>query len=214
MSDRRLSSVDRLFAGLDRGLRTMFSGQTLSARPSPAADHPDVELDEGERRNVAGLMRINHAGEVAAQALYQSQALTARNPAITDRMQAAADEEIDHLAWCASRLEELGESPSQLTPLWYMGAFSIGTIAGTLGDRWNLGFVAETEAQVCHHLEGHLDKLPTKDKRSRAILAQMHEEENEHRENAMEEGGSPLPEPVKGLMWAASRVMTTLAYRV
>ncbi|MEA5446558.1 2-polyprenyl-3-methyl-6-methoxy-1,4-benzoquinone monooxygenase [Gammaproteobacteria bacterium AB-CW1] len=206
--------MDRLLAGFDRGLRTMFAGQTRSARPSPAESIPDADMEDEERRHVAGLMRINHAGEVAAQALYQSQALTARNPAVTDRMQEAADEEIDHLAWCAARLEELGEGPSRLTPLWYAGAFSIGTVAGTFGDRWNLGFVAETESQVVHHLEDHMGRLPPQDKRSRAILSQMQKEENEHRENALEEGGSELPAPVRGLMWAASRVMTTLAYRV
>ncbi|WP_445353982.1 2-polyprenyl-3-methyl-6-methoxy-1,4-benzoquinone monooxygenase [Natronospira bacteriovora] len=206
--------MDQLLSGLDRGLRTMFAGQTRSARPSPGNAHPDAELSESERRHVAGLMRINHAGEVAAQALYQSQALTARDRQVAERMQAAADEEVDHLAWCGARLEELGEGPSKLTPVWYTGAFTIGTVAGAFGDRWNLGFVAETERQVCHHLEDHMGRLPAQDKRSRAILQQMHTEEDEHRENALNEGGSELPAPVRGMMWAASRVMTTLAYRL
>ncbi|MCP1727541.1 ubiquinone biosynthesis monooxygenase Coq7 [Natronospira proteinivora] len=214
MTQRQLTPLDQWISGMDRGLRTLFSGQTRSARPSPADDHPDNDLSDEEQRHVAGLMRVNHAGEVAAQALYQSQALTARNPAVTERMQEAADEEIDHLAWCAARLEELGDGPSHLTPFWYAGAFTIGTVAGTFGDRWNLGFVAETEAQVCHHLEDHLGRLPAHDQRSRAVLTQMQQEEEEHRQNALEEGGSELPAPVKGMMWAVSRVMTTLAYRI
>jgi 3-demethoxyubiquinol 3-hydroxylase len=213
MTERRYSPLDQLLTGLDHGLRSMFANQTRSARPSPGSTQPESELNDSERRHVAGLMRINHAGEVAAQALYQSQALTARDRAVAERMQEAADEEIDHLAWCGARLEELGEAPSRLTPLWYAGAFSIGTVAGTFGDRWNLGFVAETEKQVCQHLEDHIGKLPPQDKRSRAILTQMHREEAEHRENAIKEGGSTLPRPVQGLMWAASRVMTSIAYR-
>lgn len=213
-NDRVLSATDRLIAGLDRGLRTLFAGQTRSGRANPADGLAEAELSDAERRHAAGLMRINHAGEVAAQALYQSQALTARNPATTERMQAAADEEIDHLAWCAARLEELDDRPSRLSPCWYAGAFTIGTIAGTFGDRWNLGFVAETESQVVHHLEDHLGRLPRHDERSRAILTRMRSEENEHRENALREGGGELPAPIKGLMWAASRVMTTVAYRV
>lgn len=211
---RVLSAADRFITGLDRGLRTVFGARTRSARPSPAGTIKEADLTDDERRHAAGLMRINHAGEVAAQALYQSQALTARNPATTDRMQTAADEEIDHLAWCGARLEELDDRPSHLTPFWYAGAFTIGTLAGTFGDRWNLGFVAETESQVVHHLEDHMGRLPEQDRRSRVILSQMREEENEHRHNALEEGGSELPRPVKGLMWAASRVMTTLAYRI
>jgi len=213
MNQRQFSPLDRLVAGLDRGLRTMFSGQTRSARPSPAEGLPEADLSDEEKRHVAGLMRINHAGEVAAQALYQSQALTARKPETSERMQAAADEEIDHLAWCASRLEELDDHSSYLTPLWYAGAFSVGSIAGAFGDRWNLGFVAETESQVVRHLEDHMGRLPQQDQRSRAVLSQMQAEEEEHRQHALEEGGSQLPAPVKGMMWAASRVMTTLAYR-
>lgn len=214
MKERHYSPLDQLLIGLDHGLRSMFANQTRSARPSPGSTQPESELNDSERRHVAGLMRINHAGEVAAQALYQSQALTARDRAVAERMQEAADEEIDHLAWCGARLEELGEGPSRLTPFWYAGAFSIGTLAGAFGDRWNLGFVAETENQVCRHLQDHIGKLPAQDKRSRAILTQMHQEEAEHQENAIREGGSDLPGPVKGVMWAASRVMTSIAYRL
>jgi ubiquinone biosynthesis monooxygenase Coq7 len=214
MSGRSFSPLDHFLDSLDRGLRASLAHRTGSARPSPAEGIEEAELDARERRHVAGLMRINHAGEVAAQALYQSQALTARDPAVAARMQHAADEEIDHLAWCGARLEELGESPSRLTPLWYGGAFAIGTAAGLLGDRWNLGFVAETERQVCRHLEDHMQQLPPQDARSRAVVQQMHKEESEHGSAALAAGGAELPAPVQRLMWMASRVMTTVAYRV
>ncbi len=217
MSDRHLSPIDRLIAGLDEGLRTVCANRTRSARPSPADslsdEGPDEGLSEDEREHAAGLMRINHAGEVAAQALYQSQALTARDRDVAERLQHAADEEVDHLAWCGARLEELGSGPSKLTPLWYGGAFAIGTLAGVAGDRWNLGFVAETERQVCAHLEDHLQRLPESDARSRAVVRQMHTEEAEHGEAATAAGGSELPRPVRDIMWATSRVMAGLAYR-
>ena len=159
-------------------------------------------------------MRVNHAGEVAAQGLYQGHAVVARDPEIEDQMQRAADEEFDHLAWCEQRLHELGENRSVLTPLWYSGAFLIGAASGVLGDKWSLGFIAETESQVCDHLDSHLDRLPDEDARSRAIVTQMRDEEQEHGDNAREAGAAELPEPVRELMKLTARVMTSTAYRV
>jgi ubiquinone biosynthesis monooxygenase Coq7 len=159
-------------------------------------------------------MRVNHAGEVAAQALYQGHATVARDPAIEDQMHRAAEEEFDHLAWCEQRLRELGEKPSLLSPVWYSGAFLIGAASGVLGDKWSLGFIAETEKQVCAHLDSHLDKLPDEDARSRAIVTQMRDEEEEHGENAKNAGAAELPEPVRELMKLTARVMTSTAYRV
>ena len=159
-------------------------------------------------------MRVNHAGEVAAQALYQGHAAVARDPDIEEQMQRAADEEFDHLAWCEQRLEELGESPSKLSPLWYAGAFVIGAASGVLGDKWSLGFIAETEDQVCAHLDNHLDELPIDDARSRAIVEKMRNEEAEHGENAIEAGAAELPQPIRRLMQLTAKVMTSTAYRV
>lgn len=213
MSHTEASPLDRLIRSLDEGLRTLCADPTPTARPTPEPEGDSRELDDQERRHAAGLMRINHAGEIAAQALYQAQALTARDTEVAKRMQHSADEEIDHLAWCQIRLEELGSGPSRLAPLWYAGAFGVGTLAGLAGDRWSLGFVGETERQVCQHLEDHMQHLPEGDERSRAILRQMHVEEQEHGDAAMDAGGSELPEAIRTLMWASSRVMTTLAYR-
>ena len=173
-----------------------------------------AELDDEQRRHAAGLMRVNHAGEVAAQGLYQGHAAVARDPSIEDQMNRAAEEEFDHLAWCEQRLEELGEKPSLLSPAWYMGAFLIGAASGVLGDKWSLGFIAETEKQVCDHLDSHLDRLPEEDARSRAIVTQMRDEEQEHGDNAREAGAAELPEPVRQLMKLTARVMTSTAYRV
>ena len=159
-------------------------------------------------------MRVNHAGEIAAQALYQGHATVARDKTIEQQMQHAADEEFDHLAWCEQRLEELGESPSKLAPVWYAGAFAIGAASGILGDRWSLGFIAETERQVCAHLESHLDGLPEEDVKSRAIVETMRDEEQEHGENAINAGAAELPEMVKKLMQLTAKVMTKTAYRV
>jgi ubiquinone biosynthesis monooxygenase Coq7 len=157
-------------------------------------------------------MRVNHSGEVAAQALYQGHAAIARDKSIEAQMQKAADEEFDHLAWCEERLAELGASPSRLSPLWYAGAFAIGAASGILGDRWSLGFIAETERQVCDHLESHFEMLPADDQRSRAILEKMHMEEADHGENAIDAGAAELPEPVKGLMKFTAKIMTRTAY--
>ena len=159
-------------------------------------------------------MRVNHAGEVAAQGLYQGHAAVARSPDIEEQMHRAADEEFDHLAWCAQRLEELDARPSVLSPIWYAGAFAIGAASGVLGDRWSLGFIAETEKQVCAHLDSHLDKLPDEDAKSRAIVKQMRDEEEEHGANAKEAGAAELPAPVMRLMELTAKVMTTTAYRL
>jgi ubiquinone biosynthesis monooxygenase Coq7 len=207
--------MDSLIREFDVALRAI-AGVTRASRANPAgAPQPDAEvLSEPERRHVSGLMRVNHVGEVCAQALYQAQKLTARTGAVREQMDQAAREEEDHLAWCAERLRELGSRPSLLNPVWYAGAFAIGVLAGRAGDRVSLGFVAETERQVEHHLTGHLDRLPATDDRSRAILEQMRDDEIRHGDAARDAGGLPLPGPVRVLMRAASRVMTTAAYRI
>ncbi len=207
--------MDTLIREFDVALRAI-AGATRADRANPADQlTPDTTpMSADERRHVAGLMRINHVGEVCAQALYQAQKLTARSAPVRAQMDAAAREEEDHLAWCAERLRELGSRPSLLNPVWYAGAFAIGFLAGRAGDRISLGFVAETERQVEHHLTGHLDRLPTGDGRSRAILEQMRDDEVRHGDAARDAGGVPLPGPVRALMRAASKVMTTTAYRI
>ncbi|AXV75974.1 MULTISPECIES: 2-polyprenyl-3-methyl-6-methoxy-1,4-benzoquinone monooxygenase [Ralstonia solanacearum species complex] len=210
--------LDRFIPEFDRALRAV-AGITRASRPNPAdaiVAHADDggKLSDVERRHAAGLMRVNHVGEVCAQALYQGQALFARAPAIRAQLDEAAREEEDHLAWCAQRLQELNDRPSLLNPLWYAGAFAIGALAGRLGDKISLGFVAETERQVEHHLDGHLDRLPEQDARSRAIVAQMRDDEVRHGDNARAAGGIDLPTPVREAMRIASRVMTTAAYRI
>ncbi len=209
---RELTLMDRLLDQLDQGLKTSFASTGTNV-PNPAGDDSGAELDPAEEAHAAGLMRINHAGEVCAQALYNGQALTARDPAIRDHMLAAAAEETDHLAWCEQRLSELGSYPSQLNPLWYAGSFAIGAVAGLSGDRWSLGFVMETERQVEAHLEDHLEQLPDSDSRSRAIVQQMADDEARHGEEAREAGGSELPEPVRMAMQQTARIMKWLAYR-
>jgi ubiquinone biosynthesis monooxygenase Coq7 len=209
----RLSLIDRCLAEADRALRTVFA-QPQATRPNPAANQVDSPLDDNRRREVAGLMRVNHVGEICAQALYSGQSLTARDPATRAHLLAAAREETDHLAWCAQRLEELGDRPSLLNPLWYGGAFTIGAVAGLLGERLSLGFVVETERQVEAHLANHLQRLPPEDRRSRLILAQMQADEARHGQSALEAGGADLPAPLPGLMALASRVMKAVAYRV
>ena len=169
-------------------------------------------MPEAEKRQSARYMRVNHVGEICAQALYQSQALTARNPAVRENMQDAADEEIDHLAWCERRIEELGGRKSILNPLWYTGSFAIGVIAGVAGDKWNLGFVAETENQVVKHLDSHLGKLSKSDLRSREVVHQMKEDEARHEQQAKQAGAAELPAPAKGLMKCASAIMTRTAH--
>jgi 3-demethoxyubiquinol 3-hydroxylase len=208
-----MASLDRLIAELDRALRTV-SGVAEASRPSPAAASPEAQLDAQERRHAAALMRVNHVGEVCAQALYQGQALTARDPHARGALERAAREEEDHLAWSAQRVAELGGRTSLLNPLWYAGAFAIGTVAGALGDRWNLGFLAETERQVEEHLSGHLARLPQEDVRTRSVVEAMRADEARHRDTAMELGAAELPRPVKRAMRLASGLMTRIAYRV
>ena len=208
-----MSLADRLIGEFDRALRAV-AGVVQAARPSPAEGVAESELDDAKREHAAALMRVNHVGEVCAQALYQGQALTARNDAARAALEKAAREEEDHLAWSAERIRELGGRPSLLNPLWYAGSFAIGAVAGGLGDRWNLAFLAETERQVEEHLAGHLEALPSEDRRTRAVVEAMRQDEARHRESAIHLGAAELPEPVRLAMRLASRVMTTVAYRM
>jgi 3-demethoxyubiquinol 3-hydroxylase len=212
MTTRKLSPLDHFIGQLDQAVRTTLGPPPPATRPNPAGELADTPLSERERRHAAGLMRVNHAGEVMAQGLYQGQALTARLEAVRGAMEQAAIEEFDHLAWCEQRLAELGARPSVLGPLWYTGAFLLGAGAGLAGDRWSLGFVAETEAQVVNHLEDHLGRLPPADVRSRAIIEQMKTDEAHHGAEARAAGGLPLPAPARGLMTAMSKLMTRTAY--
>ena len=211
--ERRLSLVDRLLVDTQNALDTVF-GAPPAERPNPAAGTADVVLDDAERRHAAGLMRVNHVGEVCAQALYVGQAAVARDPATRSALLAAAAEETDHLAWCAERLDELESRPSLLNPVWYAGSYAIGALAGLRGDGWNLGFVVETERQVEAHLHEHLEKLPPADLRSRAILEVMKDDEARHADKAEAQGARVLPQPVPTLMAAASNLMKAIAYRI
>ncbi|WP_143006685.1 2-polyprenyl-3-methyl-6-methoxy-1,4-benzoquinone monooxygenase [Aquimonas voraii] len=211
---RKLSPLDRLIADLDHALMTATARQTPASRANPAAEAECVALDAKQRRHVAGLMRINHAGEVCAQALYLGQARVARDEATREHLLQAAQEEADHLAWCAQRLAELDDRPSLLNPLWYAGSYAIGMAAGLAGDGYNLGFVVETERQVEAHLEDHLRQLPEGDARSRRILQRMAEEEAEHAAQAHAAGARALPAPIPSLMRAVSQVMKLGAYRI
>jgi ubiquinone biosynthesis monooxygenase Coq7 len=206
-------NLDRLIVEFDKGLRTLFS-QAHSARPYPDANLPEATMDEAEKKNAAALMRVNHSGEICAQALYQGQALTARDPAVQQTLQRAAQEETEHLAWTAKRVHELGGHLSLLNPFWYTGSLAIGALAGLLGDRWNLGFLAETERQVGHHLQSHLDRLPQQDEKSRTIVAQMHTDEVGHADMAVSLGGAELPQPVQWAMKLNGKVMTGTSYWV
>ena len=206
-------SIDRALSEFDRALRAV-AGVAHAARPSPAAAQAEAELPPAAREHAAALMRVNHVGEVCAQALYQGQALTARSEHARDALERAAREEEDHLAWSADRIRELQGRPSLLNPLWYAGAFALGAAAGVLGDRWNLAFLAETERQVEEHLTGHLAVLPQEDRRTRAVVEAMREDEARHRQTAISLGAAELPPLAKRAMRLASKVMTTLAYRV
>jgi 3-demethoxyubiquinol 3-hydroxylase len=206
-------SLDRLIGEFDRALRAV-AGVAQASRPSPAERLPETMISEEERAHAAALMRVNHVGEVCAQALYQGQALTARDPATRQALDAAAREEEDHLAWSAERIRELNGRLSLLNPLWYTGSFAIGATAGLLGDRWNFAFLAETERQVEEHLARHLEALPLEDERTRAVVEGMRADEARHRQTALGLGAAELPEPVKRAMRLASRVMTSVAYRV
>jgi ubiquinone biosynthesis monooxygenase Coq7 len=207
------SAVDHLIEGLDLALRAV-AGVHRAQRPSPADDREEGELEEVERAHAAALMRVNHVGEVCAQALYQGQALTARDPGNRQALEHAATEEQDHLAWSAARIDELGGRLSYANPLWYAGAFAIGAAAGALGDRWSLAFLAETERQVEEHLSGHLAQLSPEDARTRAVMERMRADEARHRDTAISLGAAELPAPVKGVMRLMSKVMTTVAYRI
>lgn len=206
-------NVDALIIEADKVLRTLFASQT-SIRPHPDQGLPEANLSETERRHVAGLMRVNHSGEVCAQALYQGQALTSRDPAVRDALREAAHEEIEHLAWTEQRLRELGSHTSWLNPLWYAGSLTMGVLAGKLGDRWNLGFLAETEKQVTAHLESHLARLPESDIKSAAIIGQMAIDETSHAHTAEALGAAQLPPVAKQLMQQTAKVMTALSYRI
>jgi len=208
-----MSSVDTLIVHLDRALRTV-AGVHRAERESPAAGVPEGTLDAEARAEAAALMRVNHVGEVCAQALYQGQALTAREPGNRRALAQAAVEEQDHLVWSAERIEELGGRTSLLNPLWYGGALALGTVAGMCGDRWSLAFLAETEHQVEEHLSGHLRSLPVGDRRTQAVIRAMRDDEAKHRASAIALGAAEMPEPVKLGMRAMAKVMTTIAYRI
>ena len=206
-------NFDRVIVEFDKGLRTLFS-EAHSVRPYPDANVEEAALDEAEKKQAASLMRVNHSGEICAQALYQGQALTARDPVVQQKLQQAAQEETEHLAWTAHRVHELGGHLSVLNPLWYTGSLAIGAFAGLLGDKWNLGFLSETEQQVGHHLQSHLSRLPERDEKSRAIVEQMYTDEVGHSDMAIALGGAPLPYAVQVAMKLNGRVMTNVAYRI
>jgi len=208
-----LDAIDRAIVELDRALRTV-AGVHAARRASPADTVPEADLAAGEREHAAALMRVNHVGEVCAQALYQGQALTARNDSVRASLEQAAQEEEDHLAWSADRIRELGGRASLLNPLWYAGSLAMGMVAGALGDRWNLAFLAETEHQVEEHLGGHLERLAPEDARTRSVVEAMRADEARHRETAVALGAAELPQPVKVAMRAVAKVMTAVAYRV
>jgi ubiquinone biosynthesis monooxygenase Coq7 len=215
MADKKisLSAVDAVLLQVDIGMRTLFA-KPVAQRENPATQIAESSLSTDEARQSAALMRINHVGEVCAQALYAGQALTSRSTEVREKMRVAAAEEIDHLAWCQERLNALDSHTSYLNPLWFSGSFALGIAAGLIGDRWSLGFVAETENQVVRHLESHLTKLPAKDAKSRAIVTQMRDDEAKHATIALDAGGNILPQPIKLAMCALSKVMTTIAYWV
>jgi 3-demethoxyubiquinol 3-hydroxylase len=214
MSSRHYSRLDRLLIRVEHALTTSLVAGAHAERANPAADTPDLVLDDAARRHAAGLMRINHTGEVCAQALYVGQAAVARDAGTRRELEHAAQEETDHLAWCGDRLAELDSRPSLLNPLWYAGSYAIGVAAGLAGDGWNLGFVVETERQVEAHLEQHLASLPAGDERSRAILRTMKADEARHAEHAQSAGARRLPAPIPRLMALTSSIMKAVAYRI
>lgn len=214
MTQRALSRLDQLIIGLDRVVRTLADTPGEERRPSPARDLPKSELDDAERRHAAGLMRVNHSGEVCAQALYQGQALTAKLPQVRAEMEHAAEEEIDHLVWCRQRLDDLDSHTSYLNPLWYGLSFALGAGAGLVSDRVSLGFVAATEERVCQHLQTHLEQLPETDRQSRAVVQQMLTDEAKHAQTALAAGGLDFPAPVKTAMSLVAKAMTASSYRL
>ncbi|MDH5649602.1 MAG: 2-polyprenyl-3-methyl-6-methoxy-1,4-benzoquinone monooxygenase [Gammaproteobacteria bacterium] len=211
MTARHYTKLDHFIGHLDSALRTALGPAPRAQRPSPAANIEDASLSELERRLAGRLLRVDHAGEVCAQALYQGQALTAKLPTVRQKMEQAAQEENDHLAWTEERIRQLGTHKSYLNPLWYSGSFAIGALAGLIGDKWSLGFVVETEKQVVKHLDGHLKQLSDEDQKSRAILEQMREDEVYHATTALNAGAAGFPKPVQTLMQFMSRVMTRTA---
>jgi ubiquinone biosynthesis monooxygenase Coq7 len=212
MSHRQYTQLDKFIIDFDTAFAAIFTDKSAISRLNPAQKDAKSSLNTKEKRVSQGLMRVNHAGEVSAQALYHGQSLTARSSSVQKSMQRAAEEEVDHLNWCKERLDELDTHSSYLNPLWYFGSFSIGALAGVLGDKWSLGFVAETEHQVVEHLRSHLRKLPSQDDKSRAILEQMKTDEAQHAAMALESGAAELPARIKKLMKLCSLVMTTTAY--
>lgn len=214
MTTRRLTPIDQVLINADHALRTLFGRPQTTERPNPAEDIPEADLTDEQRRHVARLMRINHTGEVCAQALYQGQALTAKLPDTRKRLERSAKEENDHLAWCAARLEDMGDRKSLLNPLWYAGSFAMGAAAGLAGDKWSLGFVVETERQVEDHLDEHLAQIPIDDEKTRTILEQMKADEVHHAQIAHAAGGAELPAPIRSAMRLTSKVMTGTVYWV
>lgn len=215
LMSRQYRFIDKWLSEVDHALRTASSRNNRGQRPNPAVEQSveAARLSEEERTLAAGLMRVNHSGEIAAQALYKGQSLLARNKDLWQHLQDAADEEVDHLAWCEDRLRELDSQPSRLAPLWYAGSYTIGALAGLAGDKWSLGFIEETERQVTAHLETHLAKLPAGDQRSRQIVEKMREDEIEHADSAHNAGAARLPDPIKKAMTGVAKVMTTASFR-
>lgn len=211
-ANRNYTALDKLLIGVDQVLRTLTDNAKTSGEAYPAAVADEADMSDKQRKHSAGLMRINHAGEVCAQALYQGQAVASRDLAVQEKMQQAALEEGDHLDWCKRRLDELGSHTSYLNPIWYAGSFCIGMAAGMIGDKWSLGFVAETERQVIRHLSGHMALLPQQDQRSYKILQKMEEDEARHRDTAIESGAHELPGYIKSVMALTSKVMVKTAY--
>lgn len=211
---RQLNAIDHFIVRADRALRTLVTGEQIAKRPSPAEGMTEVALSPEDTRHAAGLMRVNHAGEICAQALYQGQALTAKLPQVRTEMEKAAAEEVDHLVWCQERLDALNSHTSYLNPLWYGMSFAIGAGAGLINDKVSLGFVAATEEQVCNHLQNHLEELPVQDLKSRAVVTQMLRDEARHADMALSAGGLRFPAPVQGLMALVSKAMTKTSYRI
>jgi len=213
---RKINPADQFINTIDQGIRTLFGAPLVTERPDPAKDieQDDSTLNDKQKRLVVGLMRINHAGEVSAQGLYQGQALTAHTEEVRHSMAKSAQEENDHLDWCERRVKELDGHVSFLNPVWYAGSFTLGAIAGAAGDKWSLGFVAETEKQVVKHLDEHLQQLPQQDKKSQAILEKMKEDELHHATVALEGGGAPLPLPIRKAMGHVSKIMTKTAFHI
>ena len=213
-STRQFDAVDKVINTIDVGLRTLFNNPAVTDRSNPAQDIPEADLSDQDKKHIAGLMRINHCGEVCAQGLYQGQALTARLPEVRAKMEESAAEENDHLAWTSNRVAEMDSHTSVLNPIFYLGSVAIGAAAGLAGDKWSLGFVAETERQVVKHLDSHLQQLPDGDNKSKVILEVMKDDEMSHATTAVEHGAAELPTPIKSLMTLTSKLMTKTTYWV